>query len=197
MKKCLLLLFLVVIVVCIIYPFTLWGIGQTLFSFQANGSRIKDSENKIIGSALIAQPFTQNKYFHPRPSAANYDAMASASSSLAPSNVLLRHRVEHMLKKLAKENPQYDQAFPGDMVTTSASGLDPHITLQNALLQLDRVSNAIAKKHKLPQEKIKNEINKILDEKTLAPFNGLIGEKFVNVLEINLELHKHYGALTE
>ncbi len=322
------LLFFLVVIVCVIYPLSLWIIGQTLFPFQANGSLLIDSDGKPIGSKLIAQPFTKDEYFQPRPSAASYDASASASSSLAASNYALRDRVARVIGPIAKdqngqsatpliekwfqedhfqkqpgilaqwatqhpalaqawvnwdathgtyvdnwmkshpavtsqfvkdnpgilqpkpadlavvffqtfskenpgkfpsadsrqmadgkietaigpantgldiqsiffdmwrqEHPQVVlQAVPGDLVTTSASGLDPHISLQNAEFQLERVAAKWAANLKRKPTDMRHEIGQILMKNASAPFEGLIGEKYINVLEVNLELHKRYGA---
>ncbi len=234
LQKSILLLFFAIVICCGIYPLALWVVGQTIFPFQANGSIVYDSHAKPIGSLLIAQPFTKDEYFQPRPSAASYNAAASSSSALAASNYALRSRVANSLGSIVKyesgpkagqlvapdiknwfqqagqphlraQSTPFDlwrqahpdialQNVPGDMVTTSGSGLDPHITLQNALYQLDRVASAWASQLKRDPNQVKNEIGKILDEKASAPLGGLAGEKIINVLEVNLELHKQYGA---
>ena len=326
------LLFFSVVICCVLYPLVLWAIGQAAFPFQANGSILTGPDGKPVGSRLIAQPFTKDEYFQPRPSAASYNATASASSSLAASNYALRDRVARTLGPIVKyrsgaragqlvapdveswfqqdkfqgnphivaqwadlhnslaqawvnadpkngvyvddwakkhpalvakwikdnpgtpqpkaadlavlffdtfsgenpgrfpsavtkaaadgktqttiepvkdgadiqsiffdmwrqEHPDADiQDVPGDLVTTSASGLDPHITLQNAEFQLERVASAWAAKKKTDASAIRKDIEKILQKNAAAPWEGLIGEKFVNVLEVNLELHKRYGA---
>ncbi len=330
-SKSILLLALSVVACCVIYPLILWAVGQTVFPSQANGSMVKGPDGTIVGSRLIAQPFTKDEYFQPRPSAASYDASASASSSLAPSNYALRDRVArslgpivtyksgpnagqlvapdveqwfqkdiyqgkpHLVSQWAdqhnslaqawvsgdpthaayvdnwakthqavvaqfiKDNPgtpqpkavdlagvffkdfssQFPGQFPsgvtrkgtdgkdqttiepvkegadiqstffamwrddhpdadlqdvpGDMVTASASGLDPHITLQNALFQLDRVAAKWASNLKKDPSEVRNDIEQILQKNAQAAFGGLAGEKFVNVLEVNLELCKRYG----
>ena len=326
------LLFFSVVICCVLYPLVLWSIGQAAFPFQANGSLLTGPDGKPVGSRLIAQPFTKDEYFQPRPSAASYNAAASASSSLAASNYALRDRVARTLGPIVKyrsgaragqlvapdveswfgqdkfqgnphivaqwadlhnslaqawvnadpkngayvddwakkhpanvakwikdnpgtpqpkaadlavlffetfsgenpgkfpsavthavaggktettiepvgvgadiqsiffdmwrqEHPDADiQNVPGDLVTTSASGLDPHITLQNAEFQLERVASAWAARKKTDASAIRVDIEKILQKNSAAPWEGLIGEKFVNVLEINLELRKLYGA---
>ena len=326
------LLFFSVVICCVLYPLVLWAIGQAAFPFQANGSLLTGPDGKPVGSRLIAQPFTKDEYFQPRPSAASYNAAASASSSLAASNYALRDRVARMLGPIVKyqsgvragqlvapdvenwfqqdkfqgnphivaqwadlhnslaqawvnvdpkngayvddwakkhpaivakwikdnpgtpqpkaadlavlffetfsgenpgrfpsvvthaaadgktqttielvkdgtdiqsiffdmwrqEHPDADiQNVPGDLVTTSGSGLDPHITLQNAEFQLERVASAWAAKKKIDVSAIRKDIEEILQKNAAAPWEGLIGEKFVNVLEINLELRKLYGA---
>jgi K+-transporting ATPase ATPase C chain len=327
-----LLLLFSVVLCCVLYPLVLWVTGQTLFNFQANGSILLGSDGKPVGSRLIAQPFTKDEYFQPRPSAASYDASASASSSLAPSNYTLRDRVARSLgpiikyrsgpkagqqvapdieswfkkdmyqgsphivaqwadqhnslaqtwitsdptheayvndwakahpdlvKKWVEENPGTPQpkaadlavAFfkifskenpskflaavthkgadgkdqttlqpvnegsdiqsifclmwreehpdadledvPGDMVMASASGLDPHITFQNAEYQLDRIASKWAANLKRNPADVRKEIEQILQDNASAPWGGLAGEKFVNVLEVNLALRKRYGA---
>jgi len=331
LSKSFLLLIFGVAITCIIYPLVLWVIGQTLFPFQANGSMIKGPDGKPVGSKLIAQPFTKDEYFQPRPSAASYDASASASSSLAASNYGLRDRVARSLGPIvayksgpkagkpvapdveswfagdkfqgkpqivtqwadlhnslaqawvktdtahgdyvdawAKANPKivaqfikdnpstpepkapdlavvffkdfseknpgkfltavtktengksvttFDvvdsgsdiqstfflmwredhpdadlQDLPGDFVTASASGLDPHISMENAQFQLERVASKRAEDLKRDPALLQKEIGQILQENASAPWFGLAGEKFVNVLEVNLELDKRYGT---
>jgi potassium-transporting ATPase KdpC subunit len=332
LSKSLWLMLYSVIICCVLYPLGLWLMGQTFFPFQANGSLLMGPDGKPVGSRLLAQPFTRAEYFQARPSAASYDASASASSSLAPSNYALRDRVarslgpivkyrsgpkagwpvapdiegwfsedrfqgnrhivaqwadQHsaiaqawvkadpaheayveawarsypvLLARFMRENPGIVQpnatdlavtffrdfsarnpgAFPssatrkgadgktatsiepvrdgadiqaiffdmwrtdhpdadledipGDLVTTSGSGLDPHITLQNAEYQLDRVVSSWAAKLNRDPTVVRQEIRQILQDNESAPLGGLAGEKFVNVLEINLELRKRYGA---
>ena len=332
LAKSSLLLLASVALCCVFYPLVLWAIGQAAFPFQANGSLLAGPDGKPVGSRLIAQPFTRDEYFQPRPSAASYDASASASSSLAASNYALRDRVARALgpivsyrggakagqpvapdveawfrkdvfqgkpgivgqwadlhaslaqawvaadpkngpyvdawakahpdlvaqwvkdnpatptpkaadlavvffKDFAKANPgrfpsavtrpaadgkpqtalepvkdgsdiqsiffdmwRQDHAdadlaeVPADLVTTSASGLDPHITLQNAELQLDRVAPKWAADLKRDPGVVRGEIDRILQQNVFAPWNGLIGEPLVNVLEVNLQLRRQYGA---
>ena len=330
--KSLWLLLFTVVICCVLYPLVLWAIGQAVFPFQANGSLLTGPDGKPVGSRLIAQPFTKDEYFQPRPSAASYNAAASASSSLAASNYALRDRVARTLGPIVKyrsgvkagqlvapdveswfredrfqdrphvvaqwadlhhslaqawvnadpknsacvddwakkhsalvsrwikdnpgtpqpkaadlavlffetfsgenpgrfpsavtraaaggktettiepvgdgagiqsiffdlwrqEHPDADlQDVPGDLVTASASGLDPHITLLNAEFQLERVAMAWAARKKADAAGVRKEIEAILLKNAAAPWEGLIGEKFVNVLEVNLELQKRYGT---
>jgi len=332
LSKSILLLLLAVVICCVLYPLVLWVIGQAAFPFQANGSLLKGPDGKPMGSRLIAQPFTKDEYFQPRPSAASYDASASASSSLAGSNYALRDRVARALGpivkyqsgpkagqlvapdietwfqkdmfqgkphivaqwadlhnslaqawinadakngayvdnwakahsamvaqwikdnpgtpqpkvadlavvffgRFSKENPGkfpsavtrkgadgkdqttiepvkdgYDiqsiffdmwrqdhpeadlQDIPSDLVTTSGSGLDPHITLQNAEYQLDRVVSKWATNLKRDPATVRKKIEQILQKNASAPWFGLAGEKFVNVLEVNLKLREWYGT---
>jgi K+-transporting ATPase ATPase C chain len=330
-SKSLWFLFFSVVILCGIYRAVLWVIGQTFFHFQANGSILQGPDGKAVGSLLVAQPFTKDEYFQPRPSAASYDASASASSTLAASNYMLRSRVATALGPIVKyksgakagqlvgpdieawfqrdrfggqphivaqwadlhnavaaawvtgdpthaayvdawakshpdivsqwvknnpgtpqpkaadlavlffENFSKDhpgrfpsavtatkngksttsiqpikegsdiqanffdmwrqehadadlQDVPGDMVTTSGSGLDPHITLENAEYQLDRVSSKWAQDTKQDPSKVRQQIEAIIQDKAFAPFGGLAGERMINVLEVNLELRKRFGA---
>jgi potassium-transporting ATPase KdpC subunit len=331
-SKSLVLMGFAVAIVCGLYPLVLWVIGQTFFPFQANGSILVGPEGKPVGSLQIAQPFTKDEYFQPRPSAVSYDASASGPSNLAASNYTLRARVAGILGPIVKygsgpkagqpvapdieawfqkdqyqgnphivaqwadahnsvaqawvkadpshaayvdewakshqaaveqwikDNPdtpkpvaadlavvffdsfsnanpgkfpaavQHDsgdgktqstiepvgegtdvqsnffdmwrqehagadlQEVPADMVMASGSGLDPHISLENARLQLDRVAAQWAKDTKRNPQDVQREITALLEQHTTAPFGGLVGEKMVNVLEINLELRRRYGA---
>ncbi|HEY6997985.1 MAG TPA: potassium-transporting ATPase subunit C [Candidatus Binatia bacterium] len=331
-SKSALLIGLTVVICCGVYPLVIWAIGQAVFPEQANGSLVRAPDGTIVGSRLIAQPFTKDEYFQPRPSAASYDGSASASSTLAPSNYLLRARIAGTLgpivkyrtgpkagqliapdveawfqqdtykekahivaqwadahnslaqawvkadpthaayvdawakvhnadvtewiknnpttpkpaatdlavvffESFSKENPGkfpasvtepgsdgkpqtsiepvkegsdiqatfFDmwrdehadadlQDVPGDMVTTSGSGLDPHITLENAKFQLDRVASKWAANLKRDPTQIRAEVDQMLQANAFAPFAGLIGEKMVNVLEVNLQLRERYGA---
>jgi K+-transporting ATPase ATPase C chain len=330
--KSVLLLGFTLVICCGVYPLVIWAIGQTVFPEQANGSLLRGPDGTIVGSRLIAQPFTKDEYFQPRPSAASYDGSASASSTLAPSNYLLRARVAGILGPLVKyrsgpqagqlvapdieawfqqdrfqdephivaqwadahnslaqawvkadptrgafvdewakahqaevaqwikDNPEtpkpaatdlaviFFESFskdhpsqfpaavqhqipggettttiepvkegtdiqstffdmwrqehanadledvPGDLVTTSGSGLDPHITLENALYQLDRVAAQWATETNREPAALHHEIEALLQQQATAPFGGLVGVKLVNVLEINLELQRRYGA---
>lgn len=329
-SKSLLLFAFAIPIICGIYPLTLWAIGQAFFPFQANGSVITTADGKAIGSTLIAQPFTKDEYFWPRPSAASYDATASAPSNLAASNYALRDRVARALgpivkysdgskkgqlvapdveawfqqdkfggqphlvaqwadahnsiatawvagdptrapyidewtkkhpdlvaqwkkdnpgtpdpkaadlavlffETFSKENPAkfpstvthteggkpvsatepvnqgsdiqsifFDmwrqehadaplQNVPADMVTASGSGLDPHISMDNAEFQLDRVADKWAANKKLDPKQVREQIQQILEANSSAPMGGLFGEKMVNVLQVNLALHDRYG----
>jgi K+-transporting ATPase ATPase C chain len=330
--KSLWLLGFAIVICCVIYPFGVWVIGQTFFPFTANGSMVTGPDGKSVGSLMIAQPFTKDEYFWPRPSAASYDGSASASSTLAASNYLLRDRVARAIGPIVKyssgpkqgqlvatdvevwfqqdrfqgqphivaqwadnhnelaqswvsadpshaqyitdwakshktevadwvkqnpgtPNPQpsdlalvffenfsktnpgkfpsqvttqlagaktqttiepvatgsdiqsifFDmwrqdhpdaplQDVPGDMVTTSASGLDPDITFENAEFQLDRVAGKWATDIKRDPTQVRGEIDRVLQADAFAPLDGLVGERMVNVLQVNLELRERYGA---
>lgn len=325
--KSVLLMGFAVTICCGIYPLTLWVIGQTIFPFQANGSIVAGSDGKAVGSRLIAQPFTKDEYFQPRPSAVSYAADASGPSNLGASNPALRARVAAMLGPIVtyrggakagqavgpdieawfqndryqgnphivaqwadmhnslaqgwvkadashaayvdawtkahstevaqwvKDNPatpepaaadlaviffdsfsadnpghfpsavQHDtetaiepvtegtdiqanffdmwrqehanadlQDVPADMVMTSGSGLDPNITLDNALFQLDRVAASRAKNVNRDPAQVQREIKGILEQNATAPGGGVFGPKLINVLEVNLQLQSRYGA---
>ena len=161
------------------YPLLLTGLAGVLFPHQAAGSLIL-KDGQVIGSELIAQSFTSDKYFHPRPSAAGngYDATSSGGSNLAQSNAKLAQRIQGDIDKLAKENP--GKPVPIDMVTTSGSGLDPDITPDNALFQAPR----IAKSRSISEDAVR----KLIDEHTTARQLGILGEPRINVLELNLAL---------
>ena len=329
--KSLMLLTATVLVCAIAYPVAVWAIAQAFFPFTANGSMVNGPDGKQVGSLLIAQPFTKDEYFWPRPSAASYDASAGTSSALSASNYALRDRVARMLgpivkyksgpeagqlvapdveawfqkdqfqgqphlvaqwadnhnelaqgwvsadpthaqaltdwskshksvvddwikqnpgtpqpqpsdlavvyfENFSKDNPgkfpssvtkqlpngksQTDiepvasgsdvqsiffdmwrqdhpdaplQDVPADMVTTSASGLDPHITLDNAEYQLDRVAQKWVADKKLDPKRVRDQIDQILQENASAALGGLAGEKFVNVLQVNLQLASRFG----
>jgi len=163
----------------IAYPLVLTGIAGVLFPHKAAGSLIVQN-GEVIGSELLAQGFTSDRYFHPRPSAAGngYDATSSGGSNLAQSNVKLVQRMQGDIDKLAADNPGHP--VPIDAVTTSGSGLDPDITPDNAYFQAQRV----AKARGIPEQNLKALIQQHMQSRTL----GLLGEPRVNVLELNLAL---------
>jgi len=173
------------IVVSGVYPLVVWAIAQGLFPFEAGGSLILRN-GKIVGSELIAQNFSSPKYFHPRPSAAGeagYDAGASSGSNLGPLSKKLLDAVKERVDAYRAENGlPPDARVPADAVTASSSGLDPHISLQNALLQASRVA---------PARGIGNEeVKKIVREHTEGRDLGVFGEPRINVLKLNLALDR-------
>ena len=163
------------------YPLFVTGIAAVIFPHKAGGSLIL-KDGKVIGSELLAQSFTSDRYFHPRPSAAGngYDATASGGSNLAQSNKTLVTRIQGDIDKLSKENP--GQPVPIDLVTTSASGLDPDITPDAAYFQAPRV----AKARNLSEDSVRALIEQHITSRQL----GLLGEPRVNVLALNLALDK-------
>ena len=164
------------------YPLFVTGIAAVIFPHKAAGSLITLQNGTVIGSELIAQSFTSDKYFHPRPSAAGngYDATASGGSNLAQSNKALVTRIQGDIDKLAAQNP--GKPVPIDMVTTSASGLDPDITPEAAYFQAPRV----AKARGLSEDRVRQLVELHITGRQL----GVLGEARVNVLLLNLDLDK-------
>jgi potassium-transporting ATPase KdpC subunit len=163
----------------LLYPLVVTMFSQWIFPYQANGSLVmKDGE--VIGSKLIAQAFTGDQYFHPRPSAAGsgYDPTSSSGSNLAPTNQALVTRVQQDVAKLQKENP--GAAIPADLVTTSGSGLDPDISPAAADFQIPRVAKA--------RGISPDDLRRMVARHTQPRQLGLLGEPRVNVLELNLDL---------
>ena len=171
------------IVCCGLYPLVVFGISQALFHDKANGSLILDTDGTVRGSKLLAQGFTADKYFHPRPSAAGtgYDATSSGGSNLGPTSQKLNDLIKDRVDGYRKENGlNADESVPADAVTASGSGLDPHISLRNAELQTPRV----AKARTVSEEKLRE----LIKENTGARDLGLLGDPGVNVLTLNRAL---------
>jgi K+-transporting ATPase ATPase C chain len=175
------------------YPLAITGIAEVLFPHQAQGSLI-EHDGMVVGSELIGQVFTDDKYFHGRPSATNtpdpndptknvdapYNAANSGGSNLGPTSKMLADRLQGDVDKLKAENPS--MPVPVDLVTTSASGLDPHISPAAALFQVPRV----AKARNLPEDSLRQ----LVQEQTEGRFLGLLGEPRVNVLALNMALDR-------
>jgi K+-transporting ATPase ATPase C chain len=164
------------------YPLAVTGISQLILPRQANGS-LFIAGGKVVGSELIGQNFSKPEYFHPRPSAAGdkgYDATASSGSNLGPTNKKLIDRVAASVDQFRKENPDYQGPIPADMVTTSGSGLDPHISPDSARAQAARVA-------KVRGVSI-DQVNQLIAQYTEQPDLGFLGEPRVNILKLNLAL---------
>lgn len=175
----------------VLYPVAMTALGSVLFPNKARGSLVTDSRGQVVGSALIGQAVSRPGYFQPRPSAAGagYDAAASSGSNLGPTARRLRERVQAELVRLRKENPDAPQGVPAELVTASASGLDPHLSPAAARWQVPRVARARG----VSPERVQD----VLDEHTEGRDLGFLGEPRVNVLLLNLALDLRFGQPTE
>ena len=174
------------LVLGIVYPLAMTGVSQLVFPHQANGSLVQ-AGGRVVGSEIIGQGFTRPEYFHPRPSAAGdkgYDATASNGSQFGPTNKKLIDRVSASIEQFRKENPDYHGPIPSDLLTASASGLDPHISPDSAAAQVRRVAKARAM--------LEDQVRPLVTEFTERPSLGILGEARVNVLKLNLALDRMY-----
>ena len=163
----------------LIYPGLVTALCQWLFPTQANGSLIV-LNGRFAGSKLIGQAFSRPEYFHPRPSAVDYDASTSGGSNLGPTNRRLIERLERSAAEARAENPGLEGSIPADMITASGSGLDPHISPANALAQVVRVASA----RKADPSLVRTLVARLMEDRDLS----LLGEPRVNVLVLNLAL---------
>jgi K+-transporting ATPase ATPase C chain len=168
------------------YPLAVTGISQLILPKQANGSLVT-AGGKVVGSELIGQNFSKPEYFHPRPSAAGdkgYDATSSSGSNFGPTNKKLIDRVSASVDQFRKENPDYQGPIPADLLTASASGLDPHISPDSARAQAARVAKARGASI--------DQVNQVIAQYTEQPDLGFLGEPRVNVLKLNLALDEQF-----
>ena len=182
------------------YPMIMTGISQIIFPHQANGSLIEEN-GEVVGSSLVGQDFTDERLFHCRPSAYNYNTyteedkengdyggVSSGSNNYAPSNPDLEKRINEDIEKFLQENPTIEKEdIPSDIITASGSGLDPHISVEAANVQMDRVSENTGL--------TKKQLKKMIEENTEGKFLGIFGEEKVNVLELNLSLAKEISMV--
>lgn len=172
----------------LVYPLAMTGLCELLFPGKARGSLITDDKGRVVGSALIGQRVQSPAYFAPRPSAAGergYDAASSSGSNLGPTSRKLRDRAQAELARLRKENPDAPGPIPADLLTASASGLDPHISPAAALWQVPRVARARG----LGAERVRDVVLYHIESREL----GFLGEPRVNVLLLNLALDRQFG----
>jgi potassium-transporting ATPase KdpC subunit len=178
---------ILLVICCGVYPLVIFGAGQLLFPKQANGSLVLDGNGKPIASTLLAQDFTADKYFNPRPSAAGtgYDSTSSGGSNYGATSQALHDAVQQRVSDYRKANHlTNDQLVPADAVEASGSGLDPHISLKNAALQVPRV----AKARGLSEDDLKALVVKYTDGRDF----GILGEPGVNIVKLNLALDGKY-----
>ncbi len=174
----------------LLYPLVMTGVAQGLFHRRASGSLVTDDAGKVVGSELLAQSFSTAGYFHPRPSAAGdkgYDPLSSGGSNLGPTSKKLRDQASAALDSLGKENPEATDPAPVELVTSSGSGLDPHLSPKAAAWQAPRVARA--------RSVSLDRVLALVEEYTEGRDLGILGEPRVNVLALNLALDRRFGAL--
>ena len=172
----------------VIYPLAMTGAAQLLFPYRANGSLVTDEKGTVVGSELIGQAFTRPEYLWPRPSAAGtdgYDATSSSGSNLGPTSQKLRDRITAGIARLIETNPDARGPIPSDLVTASASGLDPHVSPAAALWQVPRIARA----RNVSADRVSALVEANVEGRTF----GVLGEPRVNVLLVNLALDRQFG----
>jgi potassium-transporting ATPase KdpC subunit len=176
------------VVTGLLYPLAVTGLALVVFPGRAHGSWVKDERGQVVGSELLAQGFSWPSYFQPRPSAAGangFDASASSASNLGPTSKKLREGVATALKLLEADNGAAPRPVPVELLTASASGLDPHLSPEGAEWQVKRVAAA----RRLAEERVRAVVAAYTEERTL----GFLGERRVNVLLLNLALDRQFG----
>jgi potassium-transporting ATPase KdpC subunit len=169
-----------VMVCCVAYPAVLWTLGRLFAPARAEGSLIRNHRGQVIGSTLIAQEFTRPEYFWPRPSAVDYNAAAAGGSNLSPTSPLIRQRAQEILNRLRSGD---NNEVPTDLLTASGSGLDPHISLAGATIQVSRVARARC----LNAQHVEQLVRQSTDNKSLEWFGA---QPIVNVLKLNVALER-------
>jgi len=169
-----------------VYHVVLWGIGQAVFPSQAEGSLVRRDDGTIVGSRLIAQKFTRTEYFHPRPSAVDYNAASTGGSNYGPSNPDHLKAVQERLDAIVRQEGVTASEVPSEMVTASGAGMDPHIPPNAADLQTARVASS--------RNVDVSRVRELIAAHTEPPTFGFLGRARVNVLELNLALDETFGA---
>jgi K+-transporting ATPase ATPase C chain len=179
--------FVTLVVTGLLYPLLVTGLAQVLFPARANGSLVSDDHGTVVGSELIAQGFSNPAYLQPRPSAAGngYDATSSGGSNLGPTSQKLQDRVKADVERLHKENPEAPASIPAELVTTSASGLDPELSPEGAHWQAARIAAA--------RHITTDRVMAVIDGQSEGRELGFLGEPRVNVLKVNLALDRQFG----
>jgi len=177
------------IVTGLIYPLVTTALARALFPWRAGGSFVSDERGRVVGSELLGQGFSAPGYFHPRPSAAGkdgWDATSSSATNLGPTSKKLRDSTAEALQKLVAENPEAHGPAPVELVTSSGSGLDPHLSPAGALWQVPRVARA---RH-VSQDRVRMLVESLTERRDLL----VLGEPRVNVLTLNLALDRQFGS---
>ncbi|MFA5427247.1 MAG: potassium-transporting ATPase subunit KdpC [Sulfurimonas sp.] len=189
-KKSVILFSGLTLICALVYPLAIYAIGNSVFADQAKGSLVYEEENPVA-STLIAQNFTQPYYFHPRPSAAGedgYDGTSSSGSNLGYTSQKLHDAVKERVEAYRTENSlSASQKVPMDAVTTSGSGLDPHISVANATIQAKRVAQVRGLEE--------NKVIDVIRKSTQQPYFGIIGKEKINVVNLNLTLDREFGKV--